>query len=361
MELVLLRTSIFLNSSFFWVLWQSGVAGGSSMGDILESVVCHTFGRDSYERVKHGAPFSKRQMAVNMFNDHTKGRFVFLIESSACLSSIVLSSVDAIIIYNSGWNPLNDQKALQRIKLESQRKHPSIFRLYTPFTVEEKRLVLAKQGMLIGNYKDMTHSVSNSLISWGAPFLFARLDELKHDNCASKSSERDTVISEFLTRLATNVVGSTKINCTSISEANMSGEFYSRNITLIGEKEEMNALDGDPSNFWLKLLDGKSPCWSYISEPPQSSHKTLQNMEESAKVPVEEANETRRKRRKVGGITSSSSRTSPDLMLPENCSTSSSALQPHDDTQQKLGIVIFITKNILLQICILHCSDATLF
>ena len=78
--------------------------------------------------------------------------------------------------------------------------------------------------------------------------------------------------------------------------------------------------------------------------------------------PAEEANQSRRKRRKVGEITGPSSKSSPDNnhddMLPENCSTSSPALQPLDDTQQKLGIMIIITEYIQLQICILHCSDA---
>ncbi|XP_037452141.1 uncharacterized protein LOC119322732 isoform X2 [Triticum dicoccoides] len=327
------------------ILFQSGVPGGSSMGDTLETVVRHKFGPESYERVGFCGSFSKKAMALNKFNDKTKGRFVFLIETNACLPSIELSSVDAIIIYNSDWNPLTDQKALQRIKIESHLSYPSIFRLYTPLTMEEKWLVLAKQGMLIDK-KDITHSASHSFISWGASCLFTRLDELKHDNCASKNSERDNfmdkVVSEFLKKLATNVVGSTKLNCTCISEANMSGKFYSRNITLVGEKEEMCASDGDPSKFWLDLLDGKSPSWSYISEPPQSSHNILQNMEEPAKVPAEEeANETRRKRRKVGEITGPSSKSSHDNnhhdVLPEN-STSSPALQPLDDTQQTLGV-----------------------
>ncbi|KAM3297035.1 hypothetical protein ACQJBY_039087 [Aegilops geniculata] len=327
------------------ILFQSGVPGGSSMGDTLETVVRHKFGPESYERVGFCGSFSKKAVALNKFNDKTKGRFVFLIETNACLPSIELSSVDAIIIYNSDWNPLTDQNALQRIKIESHLSYPSIFRLYTPLTMEEKWLVLAKQGMLIDK-KDITHSVSHSFISWGASCLFTRLDELKHDNCASKNSDRDNfmdkVVSEFLKKLATNVVGSTKLNCTCISEANMSGKFYSRNITLVGEKEEMCALDGDPSKFWLNLLDGKSPSWSYTSEPPQSSHNILQNMEEPPKVPAEEEpNETRRKRRKVGEITGPSSKSSHDNnhhdVLPEN-STSSPALQPLDDAQQTLGV-----------------------
>jgi len=80
------------------VLWQSGVAGGNSMCDILEGVFRDRFGPASYERVENGAPFPRKHAAVSMFNDKTKGRFVFLIESRACRSSIELSSVNAIII-----------------------------------------------------------------------------------------------------------------------------------------------------------------------------------------------------------------------------------------------------------------------
>jgi chromodomain-helicase-DNA-binding protein 4 len=331
------------------VLWQSGVAGGNSMGDILEGVVRDRFGPQSYERVESGAPLSRKHAAVKMFNDKTKGRFVFLIDSRACLPSIKLSRVDAIIIYNSDCNPLNDLKALQRIKIESQHQYPGIFRLYTPFTMEEKQLVLAKHGMPIDKYKDIPHSLGHSLISWGVSFLFNRLDELQHDNYASKSFERrtnfmDEAILEFLKILATNSEDSTDINYTSISKANMSGEFYSRSITLVGENVAMPALDEEASNFWLNLLDGKSPCGSNISEPPQSSHRMIQNIEEPAKVPAEDADEARRKRRKVDRITVPSSKRSSDNshddMLPKNCSTLIHPPQQLDDTHQKEGITI---------------------
>ncbi|XP_047078989.1 uncharacterized protein LOC124689514 [Lolium rigidum] len=335
------------------ILFQSGVAGGKSMGDILEGVVCDRFGRESYERIESGAPLSRKNAALNMFNDKTKGRFVFLIESRACLPSVKLSSIDAVIIYNSDCNPLNDLKAIQRIKIESQ-KYPGIFRLYTPFTMEEKQLVLAKHGMLIGNYKDTPHSLGHSLISWGALYLFTRFDELQHDNYASRSFESDIVILELL-KLATNVEDITEFNCTSISKANMSGEFYSRSIVLIGENVAMPALDGDPSNFWLNLLEGKSPRWSNISEPEQSSHRMVQNTEEPARVPAEEASEARRKRRKVDGITvpfsKRSSDNSYDDILPKKCSTLSPHLQQLADTHQKEGMKKLTTpKNLHVQL-----------
>uniref|UniRef100_A0ACD5V9H5 Uncharacterized protein n=1 Tax=Avena sativa TaxID=4498 RepID=A0ACD5V9H5_AVESA len=324
------------------ILFHSGVAGGNSMGDILEGVVCDRFGPESYERVENGAQLTRKHAAVSMFNDKTKGRFVFLIESRACRSSIELSSVNAIIIYNSDCNPLNDLEALRKIKIESQ-KYPSIFRLYTAFTMEEKQLVLAKRGMLIDKYKDMPHSLGHSLISWGASFLFTRLDELQHGTYASKSFEGDTkfmdnVFLEFLQKLAGNVED-TEIT---ISKANMSGGFYSRSITLIGENVAMPVLDGDASIFWLNLLDGKSPCWSNISKPPQSSHSMLQNVEEPAKVPAEEADEARRKRRKIDRITVPSSKHSSDNshddMLPKDCTALSPPLQQLDNTQHRKGM-----------------------
>ncbi|VAH57509.1 unnamed protein product [Triticum turgidum subsp. durum] len=279
------------------VLFQSGGAGANPMGDILEGVVCHRFGPESYEHVKCGAVMSSKQAAIDMFNDKTKGRFVLLIESRACLPSIKLLSVDAVIIYSSDWNPSNDLKALQRINIESQLKYVSIFRLYTPFTVEENNFVLAKQGRLIdSNIQDVMHSSSHSLLSWGAQFLFTRFGELLQDRYSSKHSERgtsfmDEVILEFVTKLPTYTEDSSKINSVYISKANMSGEFYSRSITVIGEKEGMSMLDGDPSVFWLNLLDGKSPCWSYISELRQSINRMLQNIEEPAQVAAEETDE----------------------------------------------------------------------
>ncbi|XP_062224344.1 uncharacterized protein LOC133922851 isoform X2 [Phragmites australis] len=329
------------------VLFQSNRAGGGSMGEILEELVRHTFGSESYERVQNCSAFSKKQAAMNMFNDMMKGRFIFLIENSACRPSIKLSSIDAIIIYSSDQNPLNDLKALRKIKIESQLKHVCIFRLYTPFTVEGNGLVLAKQGMVIdSNSQDLMLTLSHCLLSWGVSFLFSRVDELQQDNCASKSYERDIVfmdkvISEFLTELSTNVEDSAKVNSATISKACMSGGFYSRNITLIGDMEGVSSLDGDPPTLWLNLLDGKSPCRRYMSEP-QVSLRNVQNMEKPIEVPAEETNEARRKCVKTGEIVGPSSKFSSDVsnndLFPEISTSSSADLQPLGATGQKAGV-----------------------
>ncbi|RCV05901.1 hypothetical protein SETIT_1G119900v2 [Setaria italica] len=301
------------------VLFQSDGAVGDGTGNILEELIRHRFGRESYVRVQNRSAFSMKREAMNMFNDTTKGRFVFLIDSRACHSSINLSSVDTIIIYGSDLNPLNDLKALRKIKIESQLKFVRIFRLYTPFTVEEKGLVLAKQGMIVdSNGQDILPSLSHCFLSWGVSFLFSRVDELRQDNCASKSYyERgmvfmDKVILEFLAELSTDVEDSCKVNNATISKACMSGEFYSRNITLIGEREGVSSLDEDPPKFWLNLLDGESRGRRY----------------KRINVPTGETKEARTKLSKTGEIAGSSSKFSSDVinddLFPE-IGTSSSA------------------------------------
>ncbi|KAI4978759.1 hypothetical protein ZWY2020_015512 [Hordeum vulgare] len=71
--------------------------------------------------------------------------------------------------------------------------------------------------------------------------------------------------------------------------------------------------------------------------PPQSSHEILQNMEEPAKVPAEDANESRRKRRKVGKITGPSKRTRTPkylhVQLKKELSKLITALQLPDDVR----------------------------
>ncbi|TVU33687.1 hypothetical protein EJB05_25520, partial [Eragrostis curvula] len=154
------------------VLFQSDGPGENKMGKILEEFVRHRFGPDSYERVQNCSAYSKKQAAMSMFNDRTRGRFVFLIENRACHSSIKLSSIDAVIIYGSDLNPLNDLKALGKIKIEPETEHVKIFRLYTPFTVEEKGLVLTKQGTVIDcKSQDIVPSLSHRLLSWGYHFF----------------------------------------------------------------------------------------------------------------------------------------------------------------------------------------------
>ncbi|WVZ82995.1 hypothetical protein U9M48_030188 [Paspalum notatum var. saurae] len=338
------------------ILSQSGGGSGNPMGDILDDFIRQRFGYESYERVERGLLLQKKQTSMNMFNDKTKGRFIFLIDSRACGPSIKLSFVDAIIIYSSDWNPVNDLRALQRVTIESQSEHVPVFRLYSSCTVEEKALILAKHDHILdSNIQNITPSLSHSLLSWGASLLFNRLEECQNPSCSSKGANdnelfMDNVALEFLTKLPKRVELSTEVDNGAISKAYLRGSFYSRDIVVVGEREGISSIDGDLPKFWaywLSLLNGRSPCWLHISEPAQRSRRKIQNMEgqsknteEQLKASTEETDEARIKRRRIGEIIDSSPKSLPgknkDTILPGNNTSSSSHQIALEDTWQEL-------------------------
>jgi hypothetical protein len=344
--------------TFFHV--QSGGGSGNPMGDILDDFVRQRFGYESYERVERGLLVQKKQIAMtmSMFNDKKKGRFIFLMDSRACVPSIKLSSVDAVIIYNSDWNPVNDLRALQRIRIESQSEHVPIFRLYSSCTVEEKSLILAKHDQILdSNIQNISPSLSHCLLSWGASFLFNRLDKFQNHNYSTKETNgdklfMDNVASEASAKLCTKVEVNTERDNAVISQAHLCGSFYSRDIVVIGEREGISSPDGDLPKFlayWSNLLHGRSPEWQHISEPAQRSRRKIQNIEEplvnieeQLKVSAEDTDEARMKRRKIGEIMDSSPQVPPgeskDTLLSQNNTPSSSHQISVGDTWQELGI-----------------------
>ena len=107
---------------------QSIGGSGRVIGNYLEDLLRPKFGSDSYERIDKSLPPSKKNAAMKKFNDKNNKRFVFLLETCACLPSIKLSSVDSIIIFDSDWNPMNDIRSLQKITLDHEYSLCLIFR-----------------------------------------------------------------------------------------------------------------------------------------------------------------------------------------------------------------------------------------
>ncbi|KAJ6842714.1 uncharacterized protein M6B38_298215 [Iris pallida] len=259
---------------------------------------------------------SKKVAALNMFNDKKNGRFVFLIENRACLPSVKLSSVDVAIIYDSDWNPLNDLRALQRVTIESQFEHVKVFRLYSSCTVEEKVLIFAKKDMILeSNIQNISPTNSHMLLSWGAFYLFSKLDEFHQVDNLSNHSEasidllivNDAImkfVSEVMFEVLTQLPGKSEScstrNCSVLVKAMQSGASYSRNISLIGEKDGIASLDKDPPSFWSNLLENRCPMWRFVSDQSQRSRKRPQHFDVESKKVTEVGNdETRRKHRKL--------------------------------------------------------------
>lgn len=118
--------------------------------DILDDFVHQIFGQDSYVYIPWKVPteFARRNKkeTLKMFNCIDNGKFICLVESRGCYSSIPLSHVDVVILFNSGWNPSADIRALHKINDDTNHEQLKVLRLYSAFTVEEKALFFSKQG-----------------------------------------------------------------------------------------------------------------------------------------------------------------------------------------------------------------------
>ncbi|XP_058780148.1 helicase protein MOM1-like isoform X2 [Vicia villosa] len=262
------------------LLFQSiGGSGKDSIGDILDDFLRQRFGLDSYERIDKGVSPSKKQAAMKKFNDKNNKRFVFLMETCACLPSIKLSSIDTIIIYDSDWNPMNDIRSLQKITLDSQFELIKMFRLYSAFTVEEKALILARQAKILDiNTLFTNRSLSHTLLMWGASCLFDELG-IFHNSATSTSSPEqllEETVSQFSSFISDAVEDSDKRNHSILLKVHQNGGTYCASSPLFGELKIGSLDEESPQNFWTKLLEGKQFQWKYSCSSSQRSRKRVQ-------------------------------------------------------------------------------------
>ncbi|KAI3917087.1 hypothetical protein MKX01_003536, partial [Papaver californicum] len=290
------------------ILFQSIVgSGGISLGDFLDDVVRQRFGEDSYERVDGGLTTSKKQAAMNKFNDREKGRIVFLLERRACNPSIKLSSVDIVILYDSDWNPYSDLKVLQRITIDSRHEQIKLFRLFSSSTLEEKALINAKQEMTSdSNIQNLNSSSIHMLLRWGASRLFKELKEF-HDSSPSSGSFISSdqpllnLVKELLGSLPQDSDGTSANNSSIVVKVKQTGGIYSRDNCLPDELE-MQSTEGDlPHIFWSKLLERETPGWRYLStaSTSQRPRKRVQYFDGSPKRTSPYNDDVTKKRRKL--------------------------------------------------------------
>ncbi|KAK8550911.1 hypothetical protein V6N12_039591 [Hibiscus sabdariffa] len=280
-----------------------GGSGRDLIGDILDDFLRQRFGIDSYERVDNGVIPSKKQSALNRFNKE-KERFVFLLETRACLPSVKLSAVGTVIIFGSDWSPVNDLRALQKITFDSQFEKIKVFRLYSSFTLEEKLLILSKQEKTIdSNIENMSPSTSHMLLKWGASYLFSELEKFQDistqdASTLSQQSHLKDVIQEFSTILhQTGIDNTSKLSL--ILQAKQNQGTYRTEMPLFAEQKIQVMIGDPPHTFWTQLLEGKLPRWKYSTSTSQRNRKRVQYFDELQNKPEVESAEVAKRRKKV--------------------------------------------------------------
>ncbi|XWS55838.1 hypothetical protein CRYUN_Cryun09bG0034400 [Craigia yunnanensis] len=267
------------------ILFQG--SGRDSVGNILDDFLCQRFGKYSYVRIDgRGYARAKKKAVLNMFNNKESGRSFLLLEDRACLPSIKLSAVDVVILFDSDWEPQNDIKALHRISISSKFEQLKVFRLYSSFTVEEKILILAKEGTSVdSNIRTLSKNSCLRLLSWGASYLFNKLDDfhgcskpVSVSNVSYEQSFLNAVLLELLTQLPGSGESNRSAKCSFITKV-PHNVVYDGNISLFGERE-IGSMNNEPSIFsWPKLLEGRHPRWKLLSESYPRNRKKVQYLD----------------------------------------------------------------------------------
>ncbi|KAG7381116.1 hypothetical protein PHYPSEUDO_006442 [Phytophthora pseudosyringae] len=114
----------------------------SSMLNILE-VFLNLHGH-TYFRLDGATKVEKRQMLMERFNRDEK-IFCFILSTRSGGLGVNLTGADAVIFYDSDWNPAMDAQAQDRAHRIGQTRDVHIYRLVSEHTVEENILRKAQQ------------------------------------------------------------------------------------------------------------------------------------------------------------------------------------------------------------------------
>ncbi|KAK6118108.1 hypothetical protein DH2020_048157 [Rehmannia glutinosa] len=268
------------------VLFQSLLGPGQiSTGNILDDFLRQRFGPNTFERVDAGVSPARRQTAVNRFNKKESGQFILLLENRACSSSIKLSSLDVIVLYDGDWNPANDFRALQKISIDLAVNQIKVFRLYSSCTVEERALVLAKKNLnLDNNLQNLSRASIDSLLMWGAECLFSKLDDYHAERSSGLNSISGQLLLNEITEEFQSILSeSSEISDRSpvISKAKLDVGSYSTDVPMLGEAKVQLKDVEEPHVFWRNLLEKRSPRWKHIRGQCPRNRKRVQYLEGS--------------------------------------------------------------------------------
>ncbi|KAL6521052.1 hypothetical protein OROGR_017621 [Orobanche gracilis] len=213
--------------------------------------------------------------------------------------SVRIGGRQRISASKSDWNPMNDLKALQKIDLDSQFEHVNVFRLYSSYTLEEKLLILAKEGIpQEDSISDIKQSTCHQLLTWGASYLFKKLDEFHGRNSVVSNDDSVEDIFLELSNLLPNSENSSvcRNENSSIVEVQHIDGIYPRNISLFSEVKKNPLMDNTPlvekmilkkpHVYWTKLLQGRNPGWKYFTSKKRRVKRNVQRFSDFLEEPA---------------------------------------------------------------------------
>lgn len=120
----------------------------SQMSRLLDIMEDYCYFREyEYCRIDGSTAHEDRIKAIDEYNSPDSSKFIFLLTTRAGGLGINLTTADAVVLYDSDWNPQADLQAMDRAHRIGQKKQVKVFRFVTDNSVEEKILERATQKL----------------------------------------------------------------------------------------------------------------------------------------------------------------------------------------------------------------------
>lgn len=142
----------------------------------------------NYCRLDGQTPHEDRTTMIADFNADNSSKFVFMLSTRAGGLGINLATADAVVMYDSDWNPQMDLQAMDRAHRIGQKKQVRVFRFITENTVDEKIIeraevklrldkLVIQQGRLVDNKAaQLNKDEMLNIIRFGANHVFQTKD-----------------------------------------------------------------------------------------------------------------------------------------------------------------------------------------
>ncbi|CAB3403687.1 unnamed protein product [Caenorhabditis bovis] len=237
----------------------------SRMLDLLEDYCW--WRKFEYCRLDGSTPHEERQQAIDAYNAPNSSKFIFMLTTRAGGLGINLATADAVIIYDSDWNPQSDLQAMDRAHRIGQKKQVRVFRLITENTVDERIIekaemklkldnIVIQQGRMAEAQKTLGKDDMISMIRHGAEQVFAAKDSTISDDdidtILQKAEVKTAELNEKLSTLEENSLRTMTFD------------------TNQHTKKDYTVYNFEGENYKEKQHDGMGHFWI---EPPKRERK----------------------------------------------------------------------------------------
>ena len=160
----------------------------------------------SFCRIDGNTCSDERGTQITNFNDPNSEQTVFLLSTKAGGLGINLQTADTVVIFDSDWNPANDQQAADRAYRIGQKNSVKVIRMLTNTAIEQKMLDITRNKKTMNDKVIQDGSFQDRVLDPKArkelmEALFNQQDQAEEEEAAPKKEGFDRFTPMPLTEL----------------------------------------------------------------------------------------------------------------------------------------------------------------